>query len=102
MPNLFIRAISVVRFKPSRAATPSVPQTRPAACFMAGATCSRLSGGALVQMRLELGTVDSSFLSPEPSFTFKSPASTCNAPPDERITARAITFWSSRTLPGQG
>ncbi len=109
MRRRFIWAMRVVRFRPRRAAAPPTPPTRPPDSRRACSTCSRVRGGTTARTRF--GRTAAGAISVAAGITgdvaLSSAGEMRSTPREERMTARSMTFCSSRTLPrgareGQG
>ena len=100
MPSFFIFLYSVERFIPRRVAAPFGPPNTQPVSRRTPRMCSRSASAR----------VAAAFFSPAASSAEargeeeggRSPTGTWSERPGERMTARSITFCSSRTLPGQG
>jgi len=91
--RLLIRDSNVVDGTPRRAAAPFAPETRPPAAARASSICRRS------WLRKVTGNEASGGAAAAPAASCSSMRSVS---PSERITARSMTFWSSRTFPGHG
>src|SRR3954454_3601867 len=94
IPNRLMRDSSVVEGIPRIAAAPLEPETRPAVWARASSiwrlsVSRRLSGRGVAAGEAGTPTLPS------------SGSSTRSTSPSERMAARSMTFWSSRTLPRQ-
>src|SRR5216683_239097 len=102
-PSFFILAIKVVRFSPSRAAAPPDPPiTQPAsrnACKIRARVESLNVPGEEVTVSGFLSDTGRGFVT---AFLSDVGSGFGSTPLFDRMTARSIKFWSSRTLPGQG
>src|SRR6202008_1052529 len=103
IPSFFILATKVVRFSPSRAAAPPDPPiTQPAsrnACKIRARVESSNVRREGVIARGFLSDTGRGFLT---AFLSDVGSGFGSTPFFDRMTARSIKFWSSRTLPGQG
>ena len=91
MPNFRNLEFKVLRFIPRRAAAPDGPPITQLASRRIRMMCSRATASR----------VDASTGSTGPFGALNCPTGTRNSGPLDRITARSITFSSSRTFPGQ-
>src|SRR5437867_4065065 len=98
MPRLAIFDSSVCRGIPSLAAAPDGPEIRPS---LPASAASIISFSRSRSKRLRLPPCTSSRVDAGDNSRFSHASSTVNVSVSHRMTARSMTFCSSRMLPGQ-
>src|SRR5438067_13234962 len=95
--------MNVSRLSPRRLAAPFAPQTRPSASLRAWMISLRSTSARILRTGRRLVDLElaSSLAGTVIVRGCNSATGTFNVGPDDKITARSITFCSSRMLPGQ-
>ena len=101
MPRVRTRSARVVGLMPSRSAAPPEPETRQFACFRAAIVLFFWNSRISCSVRNPASADESSAVSVPFVAASGRDASSRSTLPRDRITARSMTFLSSRTLPGQ-